>query len=193
MPAPIEYRSFDIGFTEDEESFVVEGYATTFDKPYQLNPRQSEVIRSTALDGADMTDVLFLLNHGGIPLARQRNGSLSIERDSHGLKVKADLCGCESAREVREAVKNGLIDRMSWAFTVAEDGWEYDKSTRTFYINRIDKVYDVSAVSRPANEGTEIHARSYLDALGEQDVEEAREGREERARLAALISMAKGV
>ena len=192
MPAPIEYRSFEMAPLE-EESTVVEGYATTFDRSYELWPGMNECIRSTALDGADMSDVIFLLNHEGMPLARQRNGTLSIERDAHGLKATADLSGCQDGRDVLEAIRNGLIDRMSWAFTVADDGWEYDKETKTAYINKIDRVFDVSAVSRPANEGTEIHARSYLDALGEQDVEEAREGREERARLAALISMAKGV
>ena len=192
MPAPIEYRSFDMAPSEGEPS-IVEGYATTFDRSYELWPGMNECIRSTALDGADMTDVIFLLNHEGMPLARQRNGTLTIERDAHGLKAVADLSGCRDGRDVLEAVRSGLIDRMSWAFTVAEDGWEYDKATKTAYINKIDRVYDVSAVSRPANEGTEIHARSYLDALAEQAEEAAPEGREERARLAALISMAKGV
>lgn len=192
MPSPIERRTFDL-IPQEEESSIVEGYATTFDRTYEIWPGMNECIRSSALDGADMGDVLFLLNHEGMPLARQRNGTLSIERDSHGLKVTADLSGCQDGRDVLEAIRSGLIDRMSWAFTVAEDGWEYDKETRTAYINKIDRVYDVSAVSRPANEGTEIHARSYLDALEEQAEEKAPEGLEERARLAALISMAKGV
>ena len=195
MPATtMEYRSFALmqPVQDEQRGYIVEGYATTFDDPYEMGFGTSEVIRSSALDGADMADVIFNLNHEGQPLARLRNGSMALERDAHGLKVRADLGGSQAGRELYEGIVNGLVDRMSWAFTVAEGGWDYDEAIRTAYVNRIERVYDVSAVSIPANEGTEIHARSYLGAVSEmqQRSEAAQDGKsDERARLALALAM----
>lgn len=178
-----EYRSIEMrGFSASEEDgrCFVEGYATTFDAPYDLCDGMKECILSTALDGADMSDVIFLLNHEGQVLARQRNNTLSVMRDDHGLLVRADLSGSQKGRDLYEAIKNGLIDRMSWAFTIADDGWEWNSEERTSYITRIEKVYDVSAVSRPANEDTSISARSYLDGVIEAERQELSE-REKQA------------
>lgn len=163
LKADREYRSavaFDA--VEDQDGkMIVEGYATTFDEPYDMGPFGfKEMIRSDALDGADMSDVIFQLNHEGIPLARQKNGTLGITVDSHGLHVRAEISGCATGREVYEAIKNRLIDKMSWGFVVDTDGWEYDRENRTSIITKIKKVYDVSAVSIPANNDTEIAVRS---------------------------------
>ena len=174
-----EYRSFNMALTavdpiegEDEGSLIVEGYATTFDDPYELYPGYYEVIDRHALEGADMSDVIMQLNHEGAPLARQRNGSLAIMCDDHGLFMRANLNGCKTSEEVHRQIKSGLIDRMSWGFIIAEDGYEYDSETRTSTITKVSKVFDVSAVSRPANEGTEIHARSYFDGVIEAERQE---------------------
>ena len=201
-----EYRNFDMRFAPvtidavegegQEPSYVVEGYATTFDEPYELFPDYYEVIDRHALDGADMSDVLFQLNHCGSPLARQRNNTLSLFIDDHGLNVRADLKGSQPGRETFEAIKNGLIDRMSWGFMIAEDGWEYDRETRTSTITKVSKVFDVSAVSIPANEGTEIHARSYIDGVIEMEHQELVQRESEiaarRRRGARLLLMTKG-
>lgn len=184
----------------DEGTYIVEGYATTFDVPYQMEGTQTngapvyEVIERAALDNADMTDVIFQLNHEGMVFARTRNITLQLSIESYGLHVRADLSGCEQGRQLFEGIKNGLIDRMSWGFTVPDDGWEYDAETNTSRITRIAKVYDVSAVSMPANQNTVIHSRSYLDgaieaALTERsEREEAmnRERRELRLRAASI-------
>ena len=176
-PNKRQYRSFDSTFsvnavTSDEsKAYVVEGYATTFDAPYELFKDYDgepvyECIRSTALAGADMSDIIFQLNHEGAPLARLRNKSLSVESDEHGLRVRAKLDGSQEARDLYEAIANGLIDRMSWGFTIAPDGEEWDKETRTITISKVDKIFDVSAVSFPANDDTAIHsARSLLDGV----------------------------
>lgn len=193
MKANREYRSFDLMKPVEaaERGYIVEGYATTFDEPYELYDGVSEVIRSTALAGADMSDVIFQLNHEGTVMARMRNDTLQVECDPHGMKVRADLGGSQAGRELYESIKNGLIDRMSWGFIVADDGWDYDPETRTSYITKVKKVFDVSAVSMPANEGTDIHARSYLDGVievGGQELSE-RDGREGRERVALFLSM----
>lgn len=198
-PETRQYRTFgEFGAPtgkDDRAAYRVQGYATTFDVPYEMGRLGDgtpyyECIRSTALDGADMSDVILLLNHEGAPLARLRNGSLMLKRDAHGLEVVAMLHGSQNAREQYEAVANGLIDRMSWAFTVADGGFEYDSDTRTSYINRISKVYDVSIVSLPADEDTEISARSYLDGVIEAELLESQlRDREMRERMARALEI----
>ena len=174
-----EYRSIDIDNfqTTDNNEYLVEGYATTFDDPYPMYEDYDgtvyyEAISSRALEGADMRDVIFLLNHDGIVMARIKNTSLALLPDSKGLYTRAILKGTEAGRQLYEAISNGLIDKMSWAFTVARDGWDYDRDTHTSIITKIQKVYDVSAVSIPANDGTEIKARSYLDGVIEKEQQE---------------------
>ena len=172
-----EYRDIEAVFTvadaDEDGGCIVEGYATTFDTPYDFGFNGiKEVVARTALDGADMSDVIFQLNHDGMVFARQRNNSLSVMCDDHGLYVRADLSGCEQGRQLYEGIKNGLIDRMSWGFIIDEGGYEYDSETRTSTITKVSKVFDVSAVSMPANEDTEIHARSYLDGVIEAEQQE---------------------
>lgn len=184
-----EYRSmatFDVVDVEgDEPSYIVEGYATTFDEPYELEGKRGvrEVILRSAIDGADMSDVIFQMNHVGPVYARQSNGTLSLAADEHGLHVRADLGGTARGRELfSEDISGGYITKMSWGFLVADGGYEYDPVTRTFTVTKIEKVYDVSAVSIPANQGTEIHTRSaYLDGAIEAARKEIAE-RTERAR-----------
>lgn len=183
-----EYRSmsaFEVTEVDgEEESYVVEGYATTFDEPYELEGcgGEREVILRSALDDADMSDVIFQLNHEGIVYARQSNGTMALMCDEHGLHTRADLRILDSGQELAKAIRSGLICKMSWGFRIADGGYEYDPITRTFTITKIEKVYDVSAVSIPANQGTEIHTRSaYLDGAIEAARKELAE-RTERAR-----------
>lgn len=170
-----EYRAIDIAqFQTSDDGYVVEGYATTFDVPYDFGRDGArECILRSALDGADMSDVIFQYDHAGLVMARLRNGTLALDADEHGLRVWADLRGSDEGRRLHEAIRNGLVDRMSWAFTVAEGGWDYDPETRTSYVTKVDKVFDVSAVSIPADEDTVISARSYLDGVIEAERREA--------------------
>jgi len=161
-----------------ESDHYVEGYATTF-APYVLFERDGvqffEHVAPDALNGADMSDVIFQYDHSGMVFARQSNGTLGIEADDKGLFVYADLSKTEDARRMHEAISAGLITKMSWAFTISEES--YNRDTRTWTITKIKKVYDVSAVSIPANGDTEITARdlerrSYaLDQQGRQGLD----------------------
>lgn len=193
-----EYRSFNAGnfssveAPEDEQSYIVEGYATTFNDPYELAPGLFEVIDRNALAEADMSDVIVQYDHTGMVLARKNNGSLQLVPDDHGILCRIDLSGTRQGRDLHEAIKNGLVTQMSWGFTVADDGWEYDRLTRTSTVTKVAKVYDVSAVSIPANAGTEIKARSYLDGVIEaerQELSQREKDMDRRKRIALFMQV----
>lgn len=154
--------------------FYVEGYATTFNDPYVLyeydGVKYMEQIDRHALDKADMSDVIMQYDHTGRVLARNSNSSLLLEPNQHGLFIAADLSRSEAARNMYEEINAGLVNRMSWAFQVEKDA--YDRATRTRTILKISKLYDVSAVSMPANPATEISARSYFDGVIEAERQE---------------------
>lgn len=166
----------------------VEGYATTFNAPYLMYEYEDikyyEVIDSRALEGADMSDVIFQYDHQGKVLARKSNGTLIVEPNSQGLFVCADLSKSRESREMFEEIDTGLVNKMSWGFTVAED--EYDKATHTRTIKKIKKVYDVSAVSIPANDSTVISSRSYYAGVAEVEKQELLK-REQRMKKIKLM------
>lgn len=192
-----EYRKMvqmEIRTAEDqEESYRVEGYATVFNEPYTLydwgDYVVNEQIDSKAFEECDMTDVIMQYDHAGRVFARVSNGTLSLEVDKKGLKVTADLGGTEEGRKLYEEIKGGYTTKMSFGFTVGEDKREvtndYDKNITTVLrtITKIKKLYDVSAVSLPANDATEISARSFSDGV----IEELKAERlEQRARTEQL-------
>lgn len=146
-----------------DTDYYVEGYATTFDKPYLLYELDGvkfyERIDAHALDGADMSDVIMQYDHEGRVFARQSNKTLILVPDHKGLLVAADLGRTDLARGLYQDIDAGMITKMSWAFTVKEES--YDRATHTRTILKIKKVYDVSAVSIPANGDTEISARNF--------------------------------
>jgi HK97 family phage prohead protease len=132
-----------------------------------------EMVARNALLGVDMSDVIFQYDHEGRVRARTSNRTLGLEADNHGLFIFADLSKSSAAKETYEDISAGLITKMSWAFTVAEDS--YDRETRTRNILKIKKIYDVSAVSMPANQDTDISARSYFDGVIERELRESQE------------------
>ena len=174
LPNERQYRSFAASNfqpvqrdEQDADSYTVKGNFTTFDEEYRLFDDFYESVDRMALDDADMSDVLFQYDHCGPVLARQRNSSLRIGIDEHGGWCEARLDGCQQARDLYESISNGLVVEMSFGFTIAEDGFEWEEDEDGVIharITKIAKVYDVSAVSIPANPGTEISARSYVQA-----------------------------
>lgn len=172
---------------------AVTGYATTFGEEYLLyafdNYRVVESVDRHAFDEADMQDTVMQYNHEGRVFARTRNHTLRVEPDEHGLRVEADLGGTELGRQVYDEIRGGYTDRMSFGFTVAADERTEEKEERdgvTVYtlhrkITKIGKLYDVSAVSIPANDGTEISARAYADgAIAQAEAERLRAEQIER-------------
>lgn len=177
-----EYRSISMPLTVTAtqnkrfaSDYYVEGYATTFDTPYVICEKNGiqlyEIIDRNALNGADLSDIIMQFDHEGTPVARLSNNTLGIEPDERGLFIFADLSKSTDARNLYEAIANGLVNKMSWAFKVEEES--YSKEIRTRTILKMKKVYDVSAVSIPANGDTDISARSYLDGAIEAERREA--------------------
>lgn len=172
-----------------ESDFYVEGYATTFDKPYLMYEIDGinyyEMIDRHALDNADISDVILQYDHEGRVYARISNKTLFLEPNENGLLIYADLSKTANARNLYEDISQGMITKMSWAFTVAEDA--YDRDTRTRIIKRIKKVYDTSAVSIPANPGTDISARSFYNGVIEREKQELLERRKKLLKLKLVL------
>ena len=181
-----------------EPKYLVEGYATTYDDPYVLYERNGiewkESISRDALAGADMSDVIFLYNHEGMVFARQSNGTLELSSDEKGLHVKADLGSTEASRQMFESIKAGLVTQMSWAFTIKADGIDTDRDAHLSTVRSVKKVYDVSAVSIPANPNTGIseQTRRSLDGVIEVEIEERRSERERAERIERIKSKLNG-
>ena len=194
-----EYRNMELRAVpfEDgaEPSFFVEGYAATYE-PYVMMSFDGvdyyERIEPTAFDGADLSDVVFRVDHTGRVYARTSAGTVELWHDEHGLRQRTDLSKTQAARELYADIEAGNYPKMSFAFTVAEDGDEYDKSTHTRTIKRIAKVYDVSPVSFPANPGTElsVSTRDYFNGVIEAERAERLEAerREIQKRKIKLIT-----
>lgn len=187
MLAPKEERS-EKRFDSD---YYVEGYASTFNDPYVLyedwdGNEYREVISPDAFENTDMSDVIMQYDHRGDVYARMSNESLIVEPDEHGLFMAADLSLTTKSREMYEQIATGLVRCMSWAFTI--DASEYDKSTRTYTITKVRKIYDVSAVSYPADPNTSISARAML---GDVDGAIAELARKELAKRKRAVAIAK--
>lgn len=158
----------------DEEVMTVEGYAAVFDTITDLG-WMKEVIDRHAFDNADMSDIVMKYNHENsvLPMARTRGGSLQFTVDDHGLKIRAKLPDTSVNRDIYTLIKEGVLSKMSFAFTVKSEEYDYDTDTRK--ILEFDKIFDVSVVDVPAYETTEIYARSK-----EQYEEEKRQYKEKK-------------
>ncbi len=192
-----EYRNMtmEVRAAEDDSKMIVEGYATTFNQTYTLYEDRYgkfvEQIAPTAFAECDMDDVIMQYDHEGRVYARNKNGTLSLSVDSIGLKVTADLGGTDAGRQLYQEIKGGYTNKMSFAFKVEEDKKEYTEDrdkrfvTCTRTITKISKLYDVSAVSIPANDMTSISARRYADGV----IEYIQAERLERANKAKKIKL----
>ena len=200
-----EYRFLELRKAEQkdgEKNYIVEGYATTFGDTYELYRDGKYIVKENvdrnAFANADMSDVVFQINHEGRVYARTRNGSIQLDMDDHGLHHRTDLGLTSSSRGVHEDIDAGLYDRMSFAFTVKRDSYAEEELengdivlTRT--ILEVGKVYDISVVDFPANPFTAISARSKDLVDGEIKRFEAerlhaQEIKEMRTRILARLS-----
>ena len=184
-----EYRNQ--GQFEVAEDYMVEGYASTFER-YEMmeidGEKYYEQIDRHAFDDADMSDVVFLRDHTGRVLARTKNNLVELSVDDHGLHQKTNLGSTGASKEMYEDIQAGNYSQMSFSFVVGED--HFDRETRTRVIDRISKLYDISAVAFPANPYTEIglSARDYFNGVIEMEKAERLEAeKRDRARKALQL------
>lgn len=207
MKSDREYRNINVEELEtrnvEDGRMVVEGYATTFNMPYRLCGDEkitvNEQIDRGAFAETDMSDVIMQYDHQGRVFARMSNGTLQLSQDDHGLKILADLGGTEIGRQLFEEIRGGYTNKMSFGFTVPEGGDVRTRSkgedghiTILRTITKIGKLYDVSAVSLPANDATEISSRTISDGLIAEAQEELRAEEERQRRIGEIRKMLKG-
>ena len=203
-----EYRSMILRAKEraqdEEANFIVEGYCTTYNEPYELYSFDGvtviEQVAPGAFDNADVSDVIMQYDHQGHVYARLSNKTLSLSDDSHGYSCRADLSGTEIGRQLYEEIDGGYTTKMSFGFTIASKEkviTENEDGTVTVLetITGIKKLYDVSAVSLPANPGTEIEATRSAYAAGvaeevRKELAEKRAADKKRKELALKIKIA---
>ena len=180
---PVETKRID-------SNFYVEGYAARYE-PYVLYEMDDgpiyERFERGCFDNCDMSDVIFQLNHQGTVMARQSNGSLIVEPNENGLFTAADLGRTEAARRLYEEISTGMITKMSWGFILGD--FYFDKDTRTIVHKTVKKIFDVSAVSIPANQNTEINARSWGDGVIDLAARSEAELENRRRRLRLKIQL----
>ena len=190
-----QYRDF--AALEPQDEMIVEGYATTFDSPYLLwRDGEYEVweqVDRNAFNEANMSDVVMQYNHEGRVFARNSNGTLTLNADEHGLHIRALLGGTELGRQLYEEIKGGYTNKMSFGFTVDADKQEIVEDGNSVRITRtilkIGRLYDVSAVSIPANDGTNISARAYGVECVKTVAEEFRKRDERKAQIERIKAL----
>ena len=186
---------------EEDGRMIVEGYATTYNQPYTLFREKDMIVREqvdpAAFDETDMSDVIMQYDHEGRVFARVKNGTLQLESDGHGLKIRANLGGTEIGRQLYEEIEGGYTNKMSFGFTVAGDRKQrsMDEEGNTVLlrtITKIGKLFDVSAVSLPANDATEISARSTSDGLIAEAMKEIQAEEERQRKIGEIRKILKG-
>lgn len=183
------YRDMEIRISQEADQ-IVEGYASTFNDPYLLyrdgDYEVWEQVDRKAFTETDMDDVIMQYDHEGRVFARKSNNTLEVEPNTKGLHIRADLSGTEIGRQLYEEIRGGYTNKMSFGFTIAEQKREFeenvDKGTykvmRT--ITKVGKLYDVSAVSLPANPATSISSRRDGEGVIAEVKEEIRIAKEKR-------------
>lgn len=177
-----------------DSDYYVEGYAARYE-PYELYRDEAgpvyERFERGCFDNCDMSDVIYQFDHAGKVMARTSNGSLIVEPDDNGLFMAGDLSRTATARaHYDDDIKSGMVTKMSWRFALGD--YYFDRESRTIVHKTVRKIYDVSSVSIPANDNTEINARAWVDGEIAQAVRSETELDERRRKLRAKINITLG-
>lgn len=147
-----------------DQGVKVSGYAAVFNEETNIGGYFREVIRPGAFaEAIGRDDVVFVINHDGLPLARTRSGTLRLVEDNHGLFIETTLDAEDpDVKAIVPKMKRGDLDKMSFAFYM--DGgrqvWDETSDPPLRVIEKVGRLADVSIVTTPAYEGTEIGLRS---------------------------------
>ena len=188
----IDARNIEYRIAEDGER-IVEGYATVFNAPYLLYEARDyklfEVIDSGAFDKCDMSDVIMQYDHTGRVFARTSNGTLTLDVDEKGLRIRARLGGTDLGKQIYDEIAGQYTDKMSFGFTVRGERVERveneNETVVTRHITDVSKLWDVSAVSIPANDATTINARDLFNGV----IKEIEAERLKRKKLLTKLKM----
>lgn len=199
-----QYREFSVADfqrrTLDDGEMTVEGYATTYE-PYELYREPGytliERIDAKAFEDVDLSDVIMQYDHEGRVFARGSNNTLIVRPDNVGLWTKGFLGGTQLGRQLFEEIDGGYTTKMSWGFRIAEVRRTIEENrdtgevvvTRT--ILKVEKVYDVSAVSLPANPNTSIYVRNFGEGVIAEVKREllARERERKKKKIRIMLSI----
>lgn len=153
----------------DSDGVKVSGYAAVFNERADIAGMFVEVIAPGAFrEAIGRDDVVFLINHSGLPLARTRSKTLKLKEDGKGLYMETVLDGEDpDVRSIVGKMKRGDLDKMSFAFRATKQEWDDTTEPPTRTIREVE-LYDVSVVTSPAYDGTSIALRSLEDARKEQ-------------------------
>jgi HK97 family phage prohead protease len=158
----MERRYFNIEFKSNAEERKIIGIASSLNRSYDMGSFDEE-IDMDAFNEADFSEAAALFNHDqNIVLGRVKNNTLQIKRDGNSLVYTIDPPETNAAEDVMKLIKRGDIYQSSFAFSLKENGdnWQMKEGRMKRIITRIDKVYDVSPVTYPANPNTTVAARS---------------------------------
>lgn len=183
-----EFRISELRALEnnDEDKMIIEGYAAVFETETDLGWCK-EIISRDAFNNCNMSDCVLKYNHNDscLILARTRNKSLELTVDSKGLKIRAILIDTTQNRDIYKMIRAGLLDKMSFAFVVKKQEWNYENDIRR--ITEISQLFDVSVVDVPAYDATEIYARGKENYTKEK--EQYQKEKLEREKLNLLLSL----
>lgn len=194
----MEKRTQEIRMTEmraiqnEENKMIIEGYAVVFDSPsHPIYGEWIEYVDRNAFNGCDMKDVVLRYNHkDSFPImARTKNQSLQLIVDDRGLKVTAELIDTINNRDLYKSIQEGLVDKMSFRFSVSKNDWNYSTTPTSRRILQFDKIFDVSIVDKPAYEATEVYARSKEEIQEEKRKYEEQKLEFEKEKLKILLSI----
>ena len=170
----------------DDGNITVEGYAAKFDEETVIGGQwREQIARGAFRDAIGRDDVVFLINHAGLPLARTRSGTLELSEDEVGLRIRAQLDPTDpDVRSIVPKMKRGDLDKMSFAFIPTRQSWSDEETMPRRTIEEAE-LYDVSVVTTPAYEGTEIGIRSALESLERHRKRQKRSQAARRMRMKA--------
>ena len=176
----------------DDVTVSVEGYAAVFDEETVIGGQwREQIARGAFRDAIGRDDVVFLINHAGLPLARTRSGTLELSEDEVGLRIRAQLDPTDpDVRSIVPKMKRGDLDKMSFAFIPTRQKWDDEEKMPRRTITEAE-LYDVSIVTTPAYDGTSIGLRSALDSLERHRKRQKRSQAARRMRMKARSHLSK--